>query len=214
MIKILWKLFKNQFIKYYISDQCKPITHAQMKLIFIDSNGKKYYEFDSNLKMPLERNAELLNYKIWMQKGLSVSEFDKILDKMDSYLTDGLKNNKGFARIGALIEEMRTRRNMAIPRELWYNFLAVQIVREDEMPEVFNNEIQREKVDQLKMEVEAGNSYDFFMQSGLMRLLNLLNMSKEEFEEYWLESGITETIFQKMMEIYSSDIQSGKSKSS
>ena len=204
MIKLLWIWFKPQFLRLYAAEQSHPITKEQMEKCFVDMEGRQYYKFPGSLSLPIERFGKLQEFMKWMSAAITGSELDSILDKMDEALMDGLKNNKGFAKIGSLVQIIRDRRTMAIPSELLYNYLAVQVVREDEAPEYFNNAIHLEKIEQFKKEVQAGNSFDFFTKIGLKTLSNWFTFSKEEWEAYWEESVMQTTALQEALKVFTS----------
>lgn len=181
MIKWIGNLLKNKEVK-------TSIPHAKLEYCFSDSLGVKYYKFPESMSLPLERLGQLQKYMMWMSSGITSSELDKLLDEADKALTDGLTQKKNAAKIGFILTEIRDRKNMVIHTELLYNFLAVQVIREDEAAEFYNNSIQLEKVERFKAETAKGNTYDFFLRIGLKKLNVLFSMSEQEWNKYWDES--------------------------
>ena len=208
MTRILWKLFKRQFLKLYAKEQSNPITHIGLLKCFVDMDGRQYYKFPSGMALPIERFGKLQEFMNWMSVALTGSELEKLLDEADKALMDGLHHNKGAAKIGAIIHQIRERKFMAIPTELLYNYVTVQVIREDEPVECFNEKIHLEKIEQFKREVAAGNSYDFFTKLGLQTLTNWFSMSKEEWDKYWHESEAMTMGIAESLKIYSSGIPS------
>jgi len=97
---------------------------------------------------------------------------------------------------------------MVIHTDLLYNFLAVQWVREDEHPELFDATIHDEKVRQFKNETATGNSYFFFRQPELKRLNELWNFTENEWTQYWNESQQRQQFMQMALKTILSDIES------
>lgn len=180
MIKWIGKLFQREIIT--------SIPHSKLELCFTDTDGKKYYKFPESMSLPIERFGKLQEYMMWMSAGLTSVELDNLLDEADKALMDGLLQKKNAAKIGFIITQIRERKNMIIHTELLYNFLAVQVIREDEKPEYFNNAIHLKKIEQFKEETKNGKTYDFFLKIGLKKLNDLFNMSEEEWNQCWEES--------------------------
>jgi hypothetical protein len=160
----LWLDHKEHFMKCLAIEQNNKSAQGKGELErrFIDSNGRSYFAYGKNSSLPIERLGKLMEYMQWMSAGLTSVELDKLLDAMDKAIMAGLKTGKNAARIGAILEEIRLRKKMVIHHELLYNYLAVQWIRDDENPLVFNNQIQLEKVEQFKIEVSKSNAYFFF----------------------------------------------------
>lgn len=180
MNKLLYKLFKKQFLKIYASEQCKKPEFKDLEQSFVDSEGNQYYHYPDSVALPISRLSKLMEYMMWINKGISPEEHDKMLDVMDKAMVEGLRDGKNAAKIGFIIQEMRERRGKVIPPELLCNYIAVVNVREDEDPTVFNNVIHLQKVEAIKNEIEKGNGYFFFQSPELKRLLNSLNTTEEE----------------------------------
>src|SRR5690242_21396768 len=108
----------------------KPVSHAKLEFGFTDSNGMNYNKYPSDTAIPVERWGKIQEYQMWLSAGLTHTELFKFLDEIDAAIGDGLKNNmKNVARIGACSFKMRERKNMVVHTELFYNFIAVQLIR-------------------------------------------------------------------------------------
>lgn len=164
----------------------KPASHLQLEYGFTDSNGVNYNKFPKGTDIPVERMGKINEYQMWLSAGLNHTELDKFLAEMESAIADGLKqSDRNVARIGACIFKIRERKNMVVHTELFYNYVAVQLIREDEDPAIFNETIHQEKITQFKKEVQAGNSYDFFFKIGLSKLSSLQDFSPSEWNQHW-----------------------------
>lgn len=194
MIKLFWpkpekyyKHYKEEVKKLVALDQNVPFDIGSMEFTLYDLLGKKYYSFPESTAIPMERLAKIEEFKVWMSCGLHAGSIELICEQMEKILSDGIKNGKGTAQIGLLISELRTRKEMSIPIELFYNYLAVQLVREDEKPEVFNNQIHLEKIVALQDMTKETGSF-FFGLKELKMLRNWSDMSEDEWDSYWANS--------------------------
>src|SRR3990167_5295698 len=128
------------------------IPHSKLELCFTDSCGCKYYKFPEAMTLPVERFGKLQEFMMWMSAGLTSTELDTLLDEADKALMSGLTTGKNASKIGFVLTQIRERKTMVIHTDLLYNFLAVQVIREDEQAEHFNNAIHLDKIEQFKKE--------------------------------------------------------------
>ena len=191
--------------KYFRPKVSSGIPHSKLELCFTDSCGYRYYKFPEAMSLPLERFGKLQEFMMWMSAGLTSVELDMLLDEADKALTDGLMQKKNAARIGFVLSQIRDRKTMVIHTELLYNFVAVQVIRQDESPDHFNNAIHIEKIDQFKEETKDGNTYFFFHELGLKKLNDLFNMSESEWTLFWEESIQLQKILKEIPKIISKE---------
>lgn len=198
--------YRADFAKW--NESRKPVQVKSLELVFTDMNGKNYYRFPEGMLIPIERWGKAKDYMQWMAAGISPVELDKLLDFAERSLDEGIKKGKGMARVGFALQELRDRRNMIIHTELIYNFLAVHWVREDEQPEVIDEQIHREKVEQFKREVIEGDTYFFFHQAELKKIYEPFNLSQSELTAYLQDSIVKQEALKKMLLKYSSQHES------
>lgn len=184
---------KSELTKLVALDQNIAFDRSAMEYCLVDLQGKKYYSFPESLALPLERLGKIEEYLQWITSGLTGDTIAFLCDEMDKLLSDGLKTGKNASKIGLIVAEIKSRKEMAIPVELMYNLLAVQIIREDENPEVFNQQIHLEKIIALKELNEQTGGF-FFGLKELKALQNLFNMSPEQWKDYWERSIIAHRI--------------------
>lgn len=208
--KLIWNAFKPQLLKFYLSEQHKPVGFSELEYRFTDTAGKKYYGFGKNMTMPVSRFGKLQEYIMWMSSGLSGSELDKLVDIADKALTDGLTQKGNAAKVGSILTQIRERKNMVMHHELLINFIAVQVVREDESITEFDNQIHMEKVDQFLKDTKT-NPLFFFRLPELSRLWHLLKMSEQEWTIFWEESVLQQKILNEQLKIYQSVNESSSS---
>jgi hypothetical protein len=190
-MKILYKLLEKGFIEWIINKQKIKFDTNSLKLEFTDLQGKQYYSFTKEVMLPISRLAKLQEYVMWLQKGVDSNEYDALLDLADEALTSGLTNKKGGSKVGFVLAELKDRKNMVVHEELFYNFIAVQLVRSDESTTDFNNEIQMQKVAAIRELNKSDEGFFLTIQKFLVAL-NLSNITKEELAAL-LEESITRT---------------------
>lgn len=193
LYKMIWKYFKDGLIDYYTSSQNNPIHLSELEYRFTDSKGRKYYGFTSHMVLPLSRFGKLREYLIWLSNGLTQDTLTQLIEIAETEIEKGVNNisqkkNAGLVKIGAIMHEIKTRKDIIRPLELIYNVGAVQLIREDENPNTFNQKIHQEKVEQMMEEEENGN-YFFFQLTELNKLLNFATMSETELTTYMRESN-------------------------
>ena len=202
MIRLFYKLFKRQILAIYSTEQSPRLDHAQLEKRLVDSNGLQYYGFGNGVALPVERFGKLMEFMGYMAAGISGEELETIIDAGEKQLEEGLKKGKAASKIGFLFQAIKERKDMVLHTELMYNYLAIQLVREDEAPDVYNPARQAQKVDQFKLETKNGNSFFFFQQPELKRLNELLNLSEQEWAIFWEESKVKQEALQNMIEKY------------
>jgi hypothetical protein len=163
----------------------------------VDLQGKKYYSFPEATALPIERLAKMEEYKVYMSSGLHADMVTEITEYMESILgkivNSGLDNevkknsSKNIGDLGMLIRELKERQKTFIPIEIYYAFLAIQLVREDENPHIFNNSVHNSKIAAL-MDLNEMNGGFFFGQRESKQLQSWLNMLEPEWNEYWQNS--------------------------
>lgn len=211
-IDVLYDLRRKDILKKYHHESSKvKFDRKDLELRYTDEDGRNYYGFPDKLGLPIDRFGKMKFYLMWMASGISPKELDDLLNKQAEALAAGIKDPAQAAIIGMCIEEMRGRKRMTLHTELLYNFLAVQWVRDDEDPLVYNNQIQLEKVESFRKENENGNSYFFFRQKELKLLSSFFRMSEDEFQTYYKESLSHQAFLQAMLQMkFSSATENAK----
>jgi hypothetical protein len=182
----IYNLFEKGFLKHLHRKYGKRTTKDNLVFAFHDLEGQSYYKFSKDVGMPMCRIAKANDYYSWLLRGIDVNEHTALLDKMDTALTDGLKNTKGISKIGFIVEQMRERVGMIVHDELYYNFIAIQMIRGDEVANVFNNEIHLEKVAAFRRMDEQSDVF-FLATIEFRQLLNCSNITREEFQRKLIE---------------------------
>lgn len=196
---------RQEFLKCYAEDAYKPITHAQLVKRHVDSNGKQYYGFPNDMLFPVERHGKLLFFMQHIAKGLTPEEDEKIDDAIAKILIEEKDVKKINIRIASLLGEKERRRKLCFHTELFYNYIAVQLVREDETVEMYDNDIQLQKVAQFKEEAKKKEStYHFFQQPEFKKLNDMLKLSQEEWLQSWQDSLNQQKALTEILNLYTS----------
>lgn len=199
-MRSIYRILEKGFLRYLHQKNGTKLTKNNLSFSFFDLKGNGYYKFPKELGLPMVRLGKLNEYIKWLSSGIDGAELDKMLDNADKALTDGIKTGKNAAKIGFIISEIKDRKNMIIHDELFYNIIAVQIIRHDESPTEFNNEIQMEKVDAFRKLNETNDTF-FLNISEYLKALNWSNITREELVDILQNSMLHREATDKTMEV-------------
>jgi hypothetical protein len=159
------------------------------------------------MALPIERFGKAQEFVMWMSAGLTASELQglvQVAKKEVELMVDGKVKN--WVKVGAVLNEIEMRSNLVMHTDLLYQFVAVHYIREDEPIDQFIENIQDDKVEAFQKMVRQGGAYGFF--SRLPELANVnksMNLSPEEWEEYYHASKMEIKRLQKMTEYLKSE---------
>lgn len=208
--KLLWKWFGKQLLKEYLSEQNKPLTLAKLSYAFTDCNGKKYYSFPKDMALPLDRYGQLIKYLSFLSARMTPAQMDKIIDAALELIQQGIGKDKNAAKVAALLYELRDRERLIVPAQLVYDILAVQYVREDELPSEFDNEIHMQKVSAFMADSSKGEF--FFLLPELKNLTSLSAISINEWAQYLEEDRKQDEQLNRILKVIFSDNVSKREK--
>jgi len=182
-IKELWTKHRDEFLKLYAKEipQGDKLT---MDKALVDLGGKVYYRFTgSTTIMPLERMGKMQDFLTMMSAGLDAKELESLIDIANNELALAFVGKKAdVSKIGVVLNQIKERQSMIVHDQLLWNFMAVQLVREDEPPTRFVQKIHDEKVEALQELYYHNGDYSFFHNPELRLLNDLLRCSQEEWE--------------------------------
>lgn len=165
------------------------LTKENLILAFTDLDGNGYYKFSKSLELPISRVAKLLEYMMWLHKGVTKEEYLSALEIAEKGIEKGISDGKGLAKIGFVLTELKNRTELVLHDELFYNILAVQHIRHDESVTNFNNEIHLQKVEAFKKLDSLDDSFFLNIQE-FLQALNLQNITKTDYENLMTVSKI------------------------
>lgn len=204
----LWDKNPDEFKRFFASKQSTPLTHKSLERWFLSLDGKQFYRFPKLMSLPLPRLAVLKGFYSWLSAAISESEFEKVLITMDEILSEGIKKPETAAKLGAMISHLKDRKKMVLHSEILINIVAGQSVREDEQPDVYNNQIHIEKVSQIKELIDSGQGYFFFQEIQLKTPIDFTKLTSEELTVLYHESKAIEAAFPQIMDLFQSGLKS------
>lgn len=198
MLKLIFNLFEKRFLVYLHRKHGTRLTKDNMAFSFHDLEGNSYYSFPKELAIPIVRLGKLQEYYTWLSAGMTGEELDKMVDVCDKALSEGLKSAKGVAKIGFILSEMKDRKKMVLHPEIYYNIIAAQLVRHDEKPNEWNNDIQLQKVEAFK-KMDAESDVFFLATQELLAQLSSSNITREQLQNLLKDSMVRIRAMEEVM---------------
>jgi hypothetical protein len=191
-LKQIWKDHRDELLKLYASEVPQG-DKLSMDKALVDLDGKVYYRFTgSSTIIPLERMGKMQDFLTMMSAGLDEKELTALIDVANNELALALNGKKAdVVKIGAVLNQIKERQQMILHDQLMWQFMAVQLVREDEPPAKFVQKIHDEKVEALQQLYYAHPDFSFF-QTPELRLLNEMLRSSQQDWEILLVNSIRE----------------------
>lgn len=190
------------FKKLFKRNSERKTGFENMKEVFTDSAGRRYYTPDNDFDLPHARTREIELAIMRISAGLSGSELKLILTAMKKALNGGKKPDT--AMIGHLIIEMERREDMVLHPDLLLDLVAYKYIREDEPVTIISKSIHQEKVEQFKKDSREGLR-DFFLGAGLSEYVPYLTKLEGEWDEYWKDSEIKIAALNQHLQAYISE---------
>ena len=184
MKRWLFNLFKTDFLKFAFDEQGKPPSFDLLETIFVDSNGKQYYRYKDDFDIPVLRKGKLEQLIKELGYGISKDEMTLFLDAMEKALNKGQAD---VSKIGFLVTQMRERKDILIHPEILFEMVTTLYIREDENPALIDEEIHKEKFEQLKKDSQGG-LYDFFYTAGLSTYIPYLTKLEDDWNLYLVKA--------------------------
>jgi len=188
-LKQIWKDHRDELLKLYAAEVPQG-DKVSMDKALVDLDGKVYYRFTgSSTIIPLERMGKMQDFLTMMSAGLDEKELTALIDVANNELALALNGKKAdVIKIGAVLNQIKERQQMILHDQLMWQFMAVQLVREDEPAARFIQKIHDEKVEALQQLYYQHPDFAFF-QTPELRLLNeLLKCSPQDWETLLVSS--------------------------
>lgn len=213
ILKLLYKYFPESFHKLVFEAQYKPKGFEALEFAFVDSEGRRYYKYMSDFELSIKRlGAFEMKFKE-LQMCLSADELTAVIDAMDVALK--AKDKRGLmspdiGMIGHLINEIRNRKENLVHTDIMLQMAAYLYVREDETPEIVDDDIHTQKVKQFTKDSETGLR-DFFLTAGLNKYVPYLEQSGYDWDEIFSTQKAKIQGLKEQLENYSTAAQSANS---
>lgn len=177
------------------------------QLVFAFKAGRyNFYQFPESMALPLSRLSMIQEYSTWISRALTNDQMLMLLDRQDELLTEGLTTKRNAAKIGAISAEMRKRINTIAHPDLYLSYLACYYIREDESVQLFNQQIQQEKVDLFRTAANDENSF-FFQLKEYLILIESLTTSIKSWKDIEKEFQYHQKRLDELMKITSLEKQ-------
>jgi hypothetical protein len=212
-LKTLWQKHREEFLKFYANEvpQGEKVT---MEKALVDLDGKVYYRFvGSSTIMPLERMGKMQDFLTMMSAGLDGNELEALIDIANNELAMALAGKKAdVLKIGAVLNQIKERQSMILHDQLMWQFMAVQLVREDEPASQFVQKIHDEKIEALQLLYYKNDDYSFFQNPELRLLNDLLRSSQEDLQMLLMNSIREREVLKKKISLLRGGRELGKGK--
>jgi hypothetical protein len=178
-------VFRKSVNKILFSQQKKS---PDLEFMFVDSNGKRYFRYKSDMMMPMVRKGVIDHFMTKLTTSLTDKELNEYLTiittNLDEMMNAGKLKSKPFSLIRVSVEQMQERQKVMLHPELCWDLCAIVYIREDEIEgDTYNDEIHNEKVSQFKKDSRTG-LHDFFFMSGWQAYLPYSSISPNELKSY------------------------------
>ena len=185
IIKLFYRLFRKQILKIYFSEQSTSAGFENMKVQFVDSEGRRYFSPEKDLDLPHVRTQEIQRRLMGVKFGLDDSYVEDFITAVKAALNNGKRPD--VAVIGHLINELEARSKRWLHPDVMFDMVAFKYIREDEDPAIIDKNIHAQKVEQFRKD-SMGGLYDFFYKARLTDVLPFLKSLESEFPEFFQES--------------------------
>jgi hypothetical protein len=184
-------MLKNLF-KRKNKPELSPVKDKLIHL-FKGSDGRDYYGFKVDSDLPLARFEVQLMLLEHMRAGMTGEEITTILDNIDMLVAEMVKASDKDrpsygAKIGTMTTIARARMSNSLHHELLLSMAAIWVVRDDEDPIKYNQDIHDQKRTFFAAECKEGSAYDFFQRTGFAGLPTYIQLSESELNELWSNS--------------------------
>lgn len=186
----------NPFKKKQVDVKPLPETSPEKdRLVFLfkGTDGHGYYGFKPDSELTLARFKVQLMLIEHMRAGMTGQEMEMVMDNIDRLnaqvlLAKDKERPALSAEIGRMTALARARMSNALHHKLLLAMAAVWVVRDDEDPISFNQDIQDYKERFFAAECEEDSAYRFFQRTGFAGLPAFTQLSEVEFQELWQNS--------------------------
>ena len=182
-LKQIWKDHRDELLKLYAAEVPQG-DKVSMDKALVDLDGKVYYRFTgSSTIIPLERMGKMQDFLTMMSAGLDEKELTALIDVANGELAMALAGKKAdVVKIGAVLNQIKERQQMILHDQLLWQFMAVQLVREDEPAAKFVQKIHDEKVEALQKIYWEKSDTSLFTMPELKMLSDMLKCSPGDWE--------------------------------
>lgn len=192
-IAALFRDHGEEIAKYIASNALRPPGFGGMTHAFSGTDGKQYYTWQDHSEMPPCRQQQAERCFKMADAGIGEKTLNELVGLAETANMDGLRamkndeRSKHASRVAYLLGELKNRPKNIIPEEVFYDFVAIMAIREDEDPRTFDTVIHGQKIDMLRGAAIKG--LEFFTKLPILR-------------KYWHFSLTTEQRFIELLSVW------------
>ena len=178
------KLFKrkqqqNESVK--VESVVKTGSQIPVKAIFLDKEGRNWYEFENPMTIPAKRAIAAEVATKMQEMNITKENLIQLMGKMKEYANQGK-----IVDLFAILHEIEFRLNFIAEEETLINLAACYFVIEGEDETDFSEIDKIKKVNYIKDNKEA---FNFFVQRAFEYTTNYSDMSEIDIQEYLLQNA-------------------------
>ena len=184
-IIIKWPYLKKRLIRLLLKDinDHKPKELAKTEFVFVDPEGKRYYQYPNLFDMPVCRKQKLEILAKEHQEKLSFYDVKVFIDAGKAILEEG----KGVVqKIGYWLGVMEDKAERLFHPYTFMEMAACMLIHEDQDPSIWDEELEAQKIENFKKWCKSkGGLHAFFMEAGLSSYFPFLKSMEKDFNEYF-----------------------------
>lgn len=170
---------QNESIK--VESVVKTGSQIPLKPIFVDAQGRNWYEFENPMTIPAKRAIAAEVATRMQEMNLTKESLLELMAKMKDHA------NKGqIVELFALLNEIEFRMNFIAEEDTLINLAAAYFVIDGEDETDFSEVDKSKKVAYIKENKEA---FNFFVQRAFEFTTNYSNMSEIDIQEFLLQNA-------------------------
>lgn len=200
MIKFVYRLFKKELTQMVWDETYKPDRMRGLKFVMV-CEGHKFFVYNNLFDVPIERMGRVQDYIIQLNRVVSNDELGNFIQNMEQALFNATSGDKvkDLAKIGFLIGELKSRKEMLLHPEIMMELAGALYIREDQDPAEWNDEFEHKKVDMFRKNYTSGQLYDFFVTGGLSQFFPNFESLEKDWMVLWEQSQIRLQAIQDLM---------------
>ena len=184
-IIIKWPYLKKKLIKLLVEDinQSKSKQLSKTEFIFVDPEGKRYYQYQNLLDMPVCRKQKLEILTKEHQEKISFYDVKVFIKAGKAILEEG---TGVVQKIGYWLGVMEDKADRLFHPYTFMEMVACVIIHEDQDPSIWDEELEAQKIENFKKwSKQKGGLHAFFMEAGLNNYFPFLKSMGTDFDKYF-----------------------------
>lgn len=205
----IYRLFRT------LIPRTKPKWAAPCRLVYTDTLGRRYYQYQDEMDMTIFRRGELEKCQMELRFGTDyASVIDGIKDSLNRSNKKTGRMEADIVTAGYLTQELIDRKDLLLIPDILFRICANTLIREDENPHIVDQEILDQKLETFKSEIQRGGLHAFFLETGLLKSAGISNISQSDFSRLMTDSEQRLKQVQARIRLFTSEQRSHDSSNS